>query len=401
MAAAPVVSEFSFPPPLSLYIHIPWCARKCPYCDFNSHAADHGLPEQTYVDALLADLEQEVADVWGRTVQTIFIGGGTPSLFSPAAIERLISGVKSRLSCKPGLETTLEANPGTLDQGRFREFRNAGINRLSIGVQSFNDVLLERIGRIHDAASAITAVESAREAGFETFNLDLMFGLPGQSLDLALTDLHRALDLSPPHLSWYQLSLEPNTLFHQQRPALPEDDQIWDMQKEGQARLAAYGYTQYEISAYAREGQICRHNLNYWRYGDYLGIGAGAHAKLTFPAAQRVQRTWKIKHPRTYLRAAGSEKRIGGRLHLESREVIFEFLLNALRLNDGFTKQDFEMSTGLTFSRLLPILDAVKAPELLEMDVHGIRASRLGQCYLNDLLLEFLPDNRASQLRCD
>jgi putative oxygen-independent coproporphyrinogen III oxidase len=396
-----VVFEFSFPPPLSLYIHIPWCARKCPYCDFNSHVVNNALPERAYIDALLADLEQELPDVWGRTVETIFIGGGTPSLFSPVAIERLVSGVKARLSCKPGLETTLEANPGTLEQGRFRDFHEAGVNRLSIGVQSFNDVLLASIGRIHDAGSAIRAVESARDAGFETFNLDLMFGLPGQSVDQALSDLQLAMDLLPPHLSWYQLTVEPNTLFHQRRPDLPEEDQIWDMQEEGQARLAAHGYTQYEISAYAREGLTCRHNLNYWRYGDYLGIGAGAHAKITFAADQYVRRTWKIKHPHAYLRAAVNEERIGGRSCPEPKNVIFEFLLNALRLNKGFAGQDFEMSTGLRFADLLPMLKGIKAPELLEIDAHGVRASKQGRYYLNDLLAEFLPDDRVSELHYD
>jgi putative oxygen-independent coproporphyrinogen III oxidase len=384
--------RFTTLPPLALYVHIPWCVRKCPYCDFNSHEAREGLPERAYVDALLADLDQELPAVWGRVVGSIFIGGGTPSLFSAEAIDRLLAGIRARLQCKPGLETTLEANPGTVEQKRFHEFLAAGVNRLSIGVQSFDPGMLERIGRIHGRREAIHATELAHDAGFASFNLDLMFGLPGQTPKQALDDLVTAMDLEPAHLSWYQLTLEPNTYFHRHPPQLPDDEVLWEMQLQGQARLAERGYTQYEVSAYARNGLQCRHNLNYWQYGDYLGIGAGAHQKLTDADQQRIRRSWKLKNPRDYLAGAHGETRIGGTSEPDADEVVLEFLMNALRLNAGFTTALFEQATGLGLERIRPALDRARQRELLEPD-EPWRCTELGRRFLNDLLAEFVPDN--------
>lgn len=384
--------NFTSLPPLSLYVHIPWCARKCPYCDFNSHEARDGIPERAYVDALLADLDQELPGVWGRVVGSAFIGGGTPSLFSAEAIDRLLAGIRARLNCKPDMEITLEANPGTIEQGRFQEFRAAGINRLSIGAQSFDDGMLDRIGRIHGRREAIRAAELAHAAGFSSFNLDLMFGLPGQTPAQALADLTTAIDLEPAHLSWYQLTLEPNTYFHRHPPELPDDDLLWDMQQQGQARLAERGYTQYEVSAYARAGLHCRHNLNYWQYGDYLGIGAGAHQKITDAAAQCIRRRWKVKNPRDYLAAAHSEARIGGESTPDADEVILEFVMNALRLNAGFETALFEQTTGLAFERLEPALKQAQTRGLLEWNTPW-RCTEQGRRFLNDLLAEFLPDD--------
>lgn len=384
--------RFTALPPLALYVHIPWCVRKCPYCDFNSHEARGEIPERAYVDALLTDLDRELPGVWGRVVGSIFIGGGTPSLFSAESIDRLLGGIRARLTCKPDLEITLEANPGTVEHGRFREFRAAGINRLSIGVQSFDDDMLGKIGRIHGRREAIRAAELAHAAGFVSFNLDLMFGLPGQTPAQALTDLATAMDLEPAHLSWYQLTLEPNTYFHSHPPELPDDDILWTMQEQGQARLAARGYTQYEVSAYARKGMQCRHNLNYWRYGDYLGIGAGAHQKITDAAAQRIRRSWKVKNPRDYLAGVHGDTRIGGASEPTPADATFEFLLNALRLNAGFEAALFEQTTGLVFEPVQPALERARQRGLLEWDTPW-RCTEQGRRFLNDLLAEFLPDD--------
>lgn len=388
---APIFT-FTTLPSLALYVHIPWCVRKCPYCDFNSHEARDGLPERQYIDALLTDLDHELPAVWGRVVSSIFIGGGTPSLFSAEAIDRLLAGIRARLQCKPGLEITLEANPGTVEQGRFQEFRAAGINRLSIGVQSFNDDLLKRIGRIHGRREAIRAAELAHDAGFNSFNLDLMFGLPDQTPTQALADLTTAMDLEPAHLSWYQLTLEPNTYFHRHPPELPDDELIWSMQQQGQAQMRERDYTQYEVSAYARAGQECRHNLNYWRYGDYLGIGAGAHQKITDAAAQCIRRRWKLKNPRDYLASIGSNTHIGGSSEPDAKEVILEFLMNALRLNTGFTTENIEDTTGLPLEPLRPVLERARQRGLLEKD-EPWRCTEQGQRFLNDLLTEFVPDD--------
>jgi oxygen-independent coproporphyrinogen-3 oxidase len=377
------------PPPLSLYLHVPWCLVKCPYCDFNSHALrDDGPPEQAYVDALLADVEAELPLVWGRTVQTIFIGGGTPSLFSPAAFDRLLSGLRALLPIRPDAEITLEANPGTFEQAKFGEFRNIGINRLSIGVQSFDDAKLKALGRVHDSGEARRAAEIAHRAGFERLNLDLMFGLPGQDTAGALADLDAALALSPSHLSWYQLTIEPHTLFHHQPPVLPEDDALWAIQEAGQTRLAEAGFAQYETSAYARDNDRCRHNLNYWQFGDYLGIGAGAHGKLTDCAKGRILRRHKQRLPAAYLRG----ERLGGESVVAEEELLFEFMLNALRLIDGFDSALFSERTGLPLTAALPGLELAEARGLIERDHLRIRPTELGAQFLNDLLGLFLAE---------
>jgi putative oxygen-independent coproporphyrinogen III oxidase len=375
-------------PPLSLYVHIPWCVRKCPYCDFNSHESRAKIPEQEYIDALLRDLEQDLPRVWGRIVHTIFIGGGTPSLFSPEAIDRLLSGIRARLSLDQNVEITLEANPGTVELERFKGFRAAGINRLSIGIQSFDEEKLKALGRIHGRAEALRAAEAARAAGFDNFNLDLMFGLPGQTVEQALADMRTAIDLHPTHLSAYQLTIEPNTLFHARPPVLPDDDITWDMQSQLQAELAAAGYRQYEVSAYARPGYECRHNLNYWKFGDYLGIGAGAHAKIT--DASGITRLWKVKHPNDYLRTAGTPEGIGGEQPLSRHDAAAEFMLNALRLVDGFPSPLFQERAGLPISACEPELALAENKGLIEWDAQAIRPTPQGRRFLNNLLELFV-----------
>jgi len=389
-----VVNAFFFQtlPPLSLYVHVPWCVRKCPYCDFNSHEAADGIPEAAYIDALIADLEQELPAVWGRPVVSVFIGGGTPSLLSGEAIDALLCAVRARLKLLPGAEITLEANPGTVEQERFREFRAAGVNRLSIGVQSFADDMLARIGRIHGGAEAVRAAEAAHAAGFDNFNLDLMFGLPGQDLDGALADLRQAIALAPTHLSWYQLTLEPNTAFHHAPPVLPDDDLRYDMQVRGQSLLAGAGFANYEVSAYARDGFRCRHNLNYWQFGDYLGIGAGAHQKLTLPQPARIERTAKRRHPRDYLAGAGGAERIASHVALTREDAAFEFVMNALRLNEGFATRLFEERTGLPLKAIETPLHEAEARGLLSWDVQVVRPTALGRLHLNTLLELFLAE---------
>jgi putative oxygen-independent coproporphyrinogen III oxidase len=377
-------------PPLSLYVHIPWCVRKCPYCDFNSHAADGPLPERAYVDALLADLEQHLPRVAGRGVETVFIGGGTPSLFSPEAVHDLLTGVRARLPLAADAEITLEANPGTAEAHRFEGFRQAGVNRLSIGIQSFGEAHLKRLGRIHGREEALRAAEMARAAGFARFNLDLMFGLPGQTVDEALADIRTTVALNPPHLSFYQLTLEPNTVFHKYPPRLPEDESVWTIQQACQALLAAHGYCQYEVSAYARDGFCCRHNLNYWRFGDYLGIGAGAHGKITDPATGTVTRTWKVKHPQHYLEYAGRPGRSGGEAIVSREELPFEFLMNHLRLREGFAEPVFAERTGLDMRVLEPALSGCLADGLLERREGHVRCTEAGWNFLDDVLQRFL-----------
>jgi oxygen-independent coproporphyrinogen-3 oxidase len=378
--------EFTAPPPLTLYIHLPWCVRKCPYCDFNSHETRAAVPEQAYVDALIADLEQDLPLVWGRTVEAIFIGGGTPSLFSPASIDRLLGAVRARVPLKPGAEITLEANPGTVDQERFRGFREAGVNRLSLGIQSFQAGLLEAIGRIHDERQALAAVRAAQAAGFDNLNLDLMFGLPGQDIEAALADLHSAVALQPAHLSWYELTLEPNTWFHRHPPARADEDTLWDMQQAGAALLREGGYGRYEVSAWARPGRECRHNLNYWRFGDYLGIGAGAHAKLTDAARQTVTRYAKTRHPRAYLDTAQRPERLASATPLTAPEVVLEFAMNALRLDAGFTVGGFRAATGLPIGAAAGALGESIERGLLEQDRDVIRCTARGRRYLDGLL---------------
>lgn len=378
------------PIPLALYVHIPWCVRKCPYCDFNSHEARGPLPERAYMDALLADLEQDLPRVWGRRMESVFIGGGTPSLLSAEALDRLLSGLRARLPLRPDLEITLEANPGAVEQGRFAEFRSAGVNRLSIGVQSFNDDHLRTLGRIHDRRAAFAAAEAAHAAGLDNFNLDLMFGLPGQTVAQALADVANAIALQPAHVSYYQLTLEPNTLFYQSPPTLPDEDLIDAIQERAQAELARQGYARYEVSAYARENRRCRHNLNYWEFGDYLGIGAGAHGKLTDPAAGRIHRLWKLKHPQDYLAQAGTPAGLGGDAPIRETDLPVEFLMNALRLVEGTPATLFEERTGLPLAALEPALSRVRARGLMETDPGRLQPTVTGLRFLNDLLQEFM-----------
>ena len=374
-------------PPLALYIHIPWCVRKCPYCDFNSHAAGPTLPEEEYLDALLADLDADLQHVHGRPLTSIFFGGGTPSLFSDRALGRLLEGVERRIAFAPDIEITLEANPGTFEQAKFKGYRSLGINRLSIGVQSFQEAKLKALGRIHNGDEAIRAADMARAAGFDNFNLDLMHGLPEQSIEDALFDLRTAISQGPTHLSWYQLTMEPNTVFWSQPPELPEDDLLWDIQEAGQALLAAEGYAQYEVSAYAQPGKQARHNLNYWTFGDFLGIGAGAHAKLSTRAG-RIQRTWKTRLPKDYLDPAKAFQ-AGERL-LAADELPFEFLMNVLRLTEGAPAELFSQRTGLPLQQLEQARREAERQGLLQADPARLAATTKGQLFLNDLLQQFL-----------
>lgn len=384
--------NFTALPPLSLYIHVPWCVRKCPYCDFNSHKAGDNLPEFAYVDALLADLEQELPLVWGRTIQSIFIGGGTPSLFSAAAYDRLFSSLRALLPIKADAEVTMEANPGTFESARFRDYRQLGINRLSIGIQSFNNQALERLGRIHDGIEAQKAVEIAYQAGFDNVNLDLMFGLPGQTESDAITDITTAISLQPQHISYYQLTIEPNTLFYQQPPTLPDDDPIIDWQEANQLRLTEAGYIQYEVSAYAKAGKQCRHNVNYWQFGDYLGIGAGAHGKISDAARQSIVRRVKQKQPQSYLDTAHSDKVLLKQESLQIRDIGFEFMLNALRLTEGFPTPLFQQHAGVPLKHFDKALQQAEAMDLLTYDIHHIRPTEKGRRYLNTLIELFLPE---------
>jgi putative oxygen-independent coproporphyrinogen III oxidase len=379
-------------PPLSVYVHIPWCVRKCPYCDFNSHVRSGDLPEKPYVSALIADLEQDLPLVDGRTVHSIFIGGGTPSLFRPESIAELLAGIRVRLRCPPNMEVTLEANPGTVEHGKFEGFRAAGVNRLSIGVQSFNDAHLKALDRVHGSNEACIAAQAARAAGFASFNLDLMFGLPGQRIEDAVTDVEIATDLEPTHLSLYQLTLEPNTLFYRHPPSLPAEDTIWRMQHKCQTLLARRGYAQYEISAYARAGHRCAHNLNYWRFGDYVGIGAGAHGKITDVKRQAVTRLWKVKHPARYLEAAGTVNCLGGKAAIPTSDLPLEFLMNHLRLREGFAEAVFMERTGLPIDVLEPKLSSAVEQGLLERRVGHIRCTSLGWNFLDNVLERFIAD---------
>jgi len=370
--------------PLSLYIHIPWCVRKCPYCDFNSHEIRADIPEVDYINALLADLEQDLVRVSGRKIHSIFFGGGTPSMLSPDAIDKLLSGVRQRIPIIADAEITLEANPGTVDNERFQGFYQAGINRLSIGIQSFDDGSLKKIGRIHDGLAAKKAIEAAQNAGFNNINLDLMFGLPAQTEKMALADLETAVSFETTHISWYQLTIEPNTLFYHQTPTnIGDEDLLWQMQMAGQEYLAAQNYKQYEISAYAK--QMCKHNLNYWKFGDYLGIGAGAHGKIT--NLDTITRLSKQRHPQTYLE---SIDKIATSKQLKIEDVKLEFMMNALRLVDGFTKQEFEQNTGLKLAVVeTPIQEAINNNWLLHQNGR-FYASSLGMRFLNDLLGLFM-----------
>ncbi len=391
-------------PPLSLYVHLPWCVRKCPYCDFNSHEARGALPFDAYVDALIADLDHDLPLVWGRTVQTVFFGGGTPSLFPAAAVDRFLQAASARLRFAPAAEITLETNPGTAEHGRFEDYRRAGVNRLSFGIQSFDDGCLQRLGRIHDSGQAEAAVKLAQDAGFDNLNLDLMYALPQQTPAMAEHDLQRAFALQPAHISHYQLTLEPNTAFAARPPGgIPDDDAAWDMQERCQALLAAAGYAQYEISAYAQPGRQCAHNLNYWRFGDYLGIGAGAHGKISLPAAaeartpeearDRVLRRWKHKHPASYLIHAGTAAVIGGDADIAPAQRPFEFMLNVLRLREGFALDHFEARTGLPQAAIdAPLRCAIDAG-WLSREQARIVPTESGLRFANDVISLFLTDD--------
>lgn len=389
-------------PPLSLYVHMPWCVRKCPYCDFNSHAVpgdeQGGVPEAAYIAALLQDLDQDLADfpdaqAGDRELVSIFIGGGTPSLISPTGYATLFKGLRQRLNFADDIEITLEANPGTVEQGLFQGYHEVGINRLSIGVQTFQTAQLKALGRIHSGDEAQRAAQSAREAGFSNFNLDLMHGLPGQSLEQALDDLRQAIALEPTHLSWYQLTLEPNTVFFREQPVLPDEDVLADIQDAGQALLAAEGYGQYEVSAYARRDQRCRHNLNYWQFGDYLGIGAGAHGKLTQVTnnTPAIIRTTKTRVPKDYLRASAADYRVSATT-IAQKELPFEFMLNTLRLIDGVPAALWPERTGLSADILSATVTALQAKGLLQTEPGRLAATALGQRYLNRVIEAFLPE---------
>ncbi|MCI0401832.1 MAG: radical SAM family heme chaperone HemW [Gammaproteobacteria bacterium] len=377
-------------PPLSLYVHLPWCVRKCPYCDFNSHQVRGGIPEDAYVDALISDLDQSLVHVAGRPIISVFIGGGTPSLFRAKALERLLTALRARLSMPYDMEITLEANPGTVEAKRFRGYRALGINRLSLGVQSFDDKKLRQLGRIHSGQEALSAIRIAQNAGFENLNLDLMFGLPGHDEASAINDLKLAIECAPAHLSWYQLTIEPNTVFHRHPPLLPEDDVVWAIQIAGQALLAEHGYRQYEVSAYAASQRSCVHNLNYWQFGDYLGIGAGAHSKITTVQGGQITRFSKRRQPSTYLARAGTPDVIDGKRVLTRDDVVLEFMMNALRLTQGFETALFADHTGFPVSAVAEELRTAKAKKLIEWDEHRIRPTELGKQFLNDLLCLFL-----------
>lgn len=382
-------------PPLSLYVHLPWCVRKCPYCDFNSHEFRGGgaPPFAAYVEALIADLDHDLPLAWGRTVHSVFFGGGTPSLFPADAIDAFLQQASARLRFAPGLEVTLETNPGTAEHGRFGDYRRAGVNRVSFGIQSFDEGCLQRLGRIHDSAQADAAVKLAQDAGIDNLNLDLMYALPGQTLEMAERDVQRALALRPAHVSHYQLTLEPNTVFAARPPAgLPDEDGAWDMQEHCQALLAAGGYAHYETSAYALPGRRCAHNLNYWEFGDYLGIGAGAHGKLTLPAEGRILRRWKVKHPSEYLVRAGTPAAIGGDEDLDAARRPFDFMLNALRLEDGFATSTFQARTGLPLAAIARELGLAVERGWLVVAEDRVRPTELGKRFANDVIALFLPD---------
>ena len=376
------------PPPLGLYIHLPWCERKCPYCDFNSHEA-RDIPEARYVDALLRDLRTDLPLTRGRTIDTLFIGGGTPSLFSAAAIRQLLQGIAALVPLSPTLEATMEANPGSAEADKFAAFSEAGITRLSLGIQSFDDSRLQALGRIHNSDQARAAIEFATAAGFDSFNIDLMHGLPGQDLAAAESDLNSALSYDPPHLSWYQLTIEPNTVFYKRPPTLPVEDELADIQHHGEQLLARSGYQQYEVSAYSKPDCNCRHNSNYWAFGDYLGIGAGAHSKVSF-ADGSIRRYAKKRQPGEYLATGPGDFTASSRT-LRPEEIIGEFMLNALRLNKGFTLEQFAARTGFDAACLEPQLASLYQRGLLEQPGNRVQASETGRRFLDNVIAEFFP----------
>lgn len=379
------------PPDLSLYVHIPWCVQKCPYCDFNSHALKTEIPEKQYIDALIEDLDTDINRYAlkedQRELHSIFIGGGTPSLISPSEIGRLIKEIQTRITFKKDIEITMEANPGTIEAKRFEQYQKEGVTRISIGVQSFEQSKLERLGRIHGSNEAINAANLAHRIGLNSFNLDLMHGLPDQSVKQALTDLTKAIALNPPHLSWYQLTIEPNTLFHSKPPLLPDDDQLWDIFDLGHQKLLEAGYVQYEISGYSKPGYQCQHNLNYWRFGDYLGIGCGAHGKLSFSDG-RIIRTTKVKHPRGYLNLV--KPYLQTEIEVTKEDRVFEFFMNRFRLIEECPKQDFIRTTGLTLESIQPTIDWAVNEGYLDDNTADWKVTKKGKLFLNDLLEGFM-----------
>jgi putative oxygen-independent coproporphyrinogen III oxidase len=381
-------------PPLSVYVHLPWCLKKCPYCDFNSHEIGRGtggaavVPEQRYLDALMADLEAALPLIWGRPIYSIFIGGGTPSLFSPPAIDRLLGDLRARLRLEPDCEITLEANPGTFEKDRFRAFRQAGVTRLSVGVQSFDDAHLKALGRVHDSAQAVAALEEAALA-FDTFNLDLMYALPGQTMDQLENDMAQALALMPPHLSVYHLTIEPNTYFAKFPPRVPDDDTAYAMLDRITEMTAGAAMERYEVSAYAKRGHRCRHNLNYWQFGDYLGLGAGAHGKISF--AHRIVRQVRFREPRLYMDNALAGNAVAQEDEVARVDLPFEFMLNALRLREGFSLVQFTERTGLALSAIEQPLQEAERKGLIERDLARVRPTERGFDFLSDLQALFLP----------
>ncbi len=378
-------------PPLSLYVHLPWCVRKCPYCDFNSHAVKSEIPANDYVNALLHDLEQDLPLVWGRPVHSIFFGGGTPSLFTADQIEKMLSGFRSMLQINPAAEITLEANPGTTEYDSFSAYRDAGINRVSLGVQSFSDDSLDALGRIHGREEVETAIQSIRASGPDNFNLDLMFALPGQSLNGAIEDIHSAIACSPSHVSHYQLTIEPNTAFHAEPPPLPGEDLAWEMQRNCGELLSAAGYRQYEISAWSKPGSECRHNVNYWRYGDYVGIGAGAHGKITLLSEESIRRRVRLRHPTAWMQGVNAGESLAEDRLLEPEERVFEFFLNQLRFREGVRKSQFSARTGVDWNRVSARVEEAVGNGLLLDDDGLLKPTELGWRFNNEIQAIFLP----------
>lgn len=378
-------------PPLSLYVHMPWCVRKCPYCDFNSHAAPENIPEESYIEALIADLEQDLPLAWGRPVGSVYFGGGTPSLFSAEQISGFLSAVRARLDLRPDVEVTLEANPGTIEHDSFSAYADAGINRVSLGVQSFDNDLLERIGRIHGSGEIEQSLVALKSAGIFNFNIDLMYALPGQSLAQSINDIEMAINANPAHVSFYHLTIEPNTAFAAQPPVLPKDDEAWEMQQTGLEMLEKAGYEQYEVSAFARDGLQSRHNINYWRFGDFLAIGAGAHGKITLPAEGKVHRYAKHRHPKRYLAGLNGGDWLAEKRLLTRKELVFEFFLNQLRLKQGVSISDFSARTGQSWQVVESRVQQAIEKGLLEVHQERVRPTGLGWRFVNDIQQMFLP----------
>ena len=386
-----MICNFKQPIPLALYIHLPWCVKKCPYCDFNSHEiVRQSLQEEDYIDALIKDLEWQLPQIWGRSIISVFIGGGTPSLFSVAAMNRLLSSLRARLNLHFEIEITLEANPGAVDAEKFIGYREIGINRISIGVQTFSDVNLKSLGRIHNGKDAMLAVEKAKNAGFKNINIDLMFGLPGQIINEALNDLELGIGMNPSHISWYQLTIEPNTVFYSKPPVLPDEDYICEIQQQGQKLLKESHYNQYEISAYENDNHQCKHNLNYWQFGDYLGIGAGSHSKLTDVANGVISRLIRHRIPERYINLAGTQDVITESRALKTNELPLEFMMNAMRLSDGVKSSLFFDHTGIPVSYMKQTLLNAEDRGLIQWDIEKIKPTETGQRYLNDLLQMFM-----------